>query len=74
MKCVMCKGGELAPGKTTVKVQREETLVIIKDVPADVCLDCGEAYLDVNVARKIEQQVEEAVARHTEIEILRYAA
>ena len=23
MKCVMCKGGELAPGKTTVKVQRE---------------------------------------------------
>ena len=50
MKCVMCKGGELAPGKTTVKVQRGETLVIIKDVPADVCQDCGEAYLDGNVA------------------------
>ena len=74
MKCVMCKGGGIAPGKTTVKVQRGETLVIIKDVPADVCQDCGEAYLDGNVARKIEQQVEEAVARHTEIEILRYAA
>ena len=74
MKCVMCKGGERAPGKTTVKVQRGETLVIIKDVPADVCQDCGEAYLDGNVAKKIEQQVEEAVARHTEIEILRYAA
>lgn len=74
MKCVMCKGGELAPGETTVKVQRGETLVIIKDVPADVCRDCGEAYLDSNVALKIEKQVEEAVARHTEIEILRYAA
>ena len=74
MKCVMCKGGELASGKTTVKVQRGETLVIIKDVPADVCRDCGEAYLDSNVALKIEKQVEEAVARHTEIEILRYAA
>ena len=74
MKCVMCKGGELAPGKTTVKVQREETLVIIKDVPADVCRDCGEAYLDRFVASRIEKQVEEAVARHTEIEILRYAA
>ena len=74
MKCVMCKGGERAPRKTTVKVQRGETLVIIKDVPADVCRDCGEAYLDSNVALKIEKQVEEAVARHTEIEILRYAA
>ena len=58
MKCVMCKGGELAPGKTTVKVQRGETLVIIKDVPADVCQDCGEAYLDGNVAKKIERQGE----------------
>ena len=74
MKCVMCKGGELSPGKTTVKVQRGETLVIIKDVPADVCRDCGEAYLDGNVGLKIEKQVEEAVARHTEIEILLYAA
>ena len=74
MKCVMCKGGKLAPGETTLTVQRGETLVIIKDVPADVCQDCGEAYLDGNVALKIEKQVEEAVARHTEIEILRYAA
>lgn len=74
MKCVMCKGGEITAGTTTVKVQRGETLVIIKDVPADVCQDCGEAYLDSIVASRIEKQVEDAVARHTEIEILRYAA
>lgn len=73
MKCVMCKGGELAPGKTTVNVQRKDTIVIVKDVTADVCRDCGEAYLDSNVALKIEKQLEEAVARHTEIAILRYA-
>ena len=68
------QGGELAPGKTTVKVQRGETLVIIKDVPADVCQDCEEAYLDTTVSFNIEKQVEEAVARHAEIEILLYAA
>ena len=67
MKCVMCKGGELAPGKTTVKVQGGETFVIIKNVPADVCRDCGEAYLDGNVALKIEKQVEEAVARQQKL-------
>nr|EES51716.1 MAG: hypothetical protein UBAL3_95660007 [Leptospirillum ferrodiazotrophum] len=48
-------------GYATVIAQRNGTVVIIKDVPADVCQDCGEAYLDDNVARKIEQQVEEAV-------------
>ena len=32
MKCVMCKGGDLAPGKTTLTVQRGETILIIKDV------------------------------------------
>ena len=74
MKCVICKTGETAPGYTTVIAQRSGTVLIIKEVPADVCQDCGEAYLDGNVARNIEKQVEEAVARHTEIEILRYAA
>jgi len=73
MKCVMCKGEDLDSGKTTVKVQREETLVIIKDVPADVCEDCGEYYLEETVARKVYAQAEEALKRHNEVEILQYA-
>ena len=69
----MCKGEDLDSGKTTVKVQREETLVIIKDVPADVCEDCGEYYLEETVARKVYAQAEEALKRHNEVEILQYA-
>lgn len=73
MKCVLCKGGEISPGKTTAKVQRGETLVIIKDVPTDVCRDCGEYYLDETVASKINARAEDAVTRHVEVEIFKYA-
>ena len=74
MKCVICKTGETRPGKVTVTLQRGETTVLIKDVPAEVCGNCGEYYLDETVTRKIYGQAEDAVARHTEVEILRYAA
>ena len=74
MKCVICKAGETKPGLATVTLQRGETIVLIKDVPADVCENCGEYYLDEAVARKLYAQAEEAVKRHTELEILRYAA
>ena len=74
MKCVICKTGETAPAYTTVTLQRAGTVVIIKEVPADVCQDCGECYLDEAVASKVYAQAEDAVTRHAEVEILKYAA
>jgi len=74
MTCAICKTGETRPGKVTVTLQRGETTVVIKDVPADVCGNCGEYYLDETVARKVYGQAEDAVGRNTEVEILRYAA
>lgn len=74
MTCVICKTGDTRPGRVTVTLQRGETTVLVKDVPADVCRNCGEYYLDEAVARTIYGQAEEAVGRHAEVEILRYAA
>ena len=74
MKCVICKTGETAPAYTTVTLQRAGTVVIIKEVPADVCQDCGECYLDEAVAPKVYAQAEDAVTRHAEVEIVNYAA
>lgn len=74
MNCVICKGGDTAPGTVTVTLQRGDTVVIVRDVPAAVCRNCGEYYLDEVVASKIYRHGEEAVSRHAEVEILRYAA
>jgi len=74
MKCVICKHGETEPGLVTVTLQREDTVVIMRDVPAAVCRNCGEYYLDETVAAKVYREAEAAVARRAEVEILRYAA
>jgi len=74
VKCVICKRGDLSPGFSTVKAQRGESFVIIKGVPADICQDCGEYYLDETVAGKVYAQAEEAFERHNEVEILQYVA
>jgi YgiT-type zinc finger domain-containing protein len=58
----------------TVTLQRSGTVLIIKEIPADVCQDCGEYYLEEPVVSKVYSQLEEAVKRHAEVEILRYAA
>jgi YgiT-type zinc finger domain-containing protein len=63
MNCVICDVGILAPGKTTVTLQREETTIIVRDVPADVCDACGEGYLSESVTDRVTECAEQAVAR-----------
>ncbi|MCA3763266.1 MAG: type II toxin-antitoxin system MqsA family antitoxin [Cutibacterium sp.] len=58
----------------TVTLQRGNTVVVIKDVPAQVCQDCGEYYLDEPVAQQVYARAEDAVRRNAEVEIIRYAA
>ena len=74
MKCVLCKHGETRPGKVTVSLQRGETTVIVKDVPAEVCENCGEYYLSESVTEQLLQKGEVAVRKGAEVEIYRYAA
>ncbi len=74
MKCVICKTGETAPGKVTVTLQREKTTVLIKDVPAEVCDNCGEYYLSEEISQRVLKQAESAMTNHAELEVLRFAA
>jgi len=74
MMCLICKNGSINLGKTTVMLQRNECTIIFKNVPADICDNCGEYYLKEEVAGQILQRAEEAVKKGTEVEILRYAA
>jgi YgiT-type zinc finger domain-containing protein len=74
MTCVLCKTGQPQPGTATVTLERNRTVIVFRDVPADVCPNCGEYYLSGDVTKRIFQQAEEAVQRNAEIEVLRYAA
>lgn len=74
MTCVICKHGETVPGTTTVVLQRGETTVVIKNVPAEICDNCGEYYLSEEITRRVLALAEAAVAQGAEIEVLRFAA
>jgi YgiT-type zinc finger domain-containing protein len=74
MRCVLCKQGETNLGRVTVTLQRGDTTVIIKDVPAEVCENCGEYYLTENITEQVLSMAEEAVKKNVEVEILRFAA
>ena len=50
-------------------LQRGETTVILKHVPADICENCGEYYLSSEVTARLIQKAESAVKNGTEVEI-----
>ena len=74
MKCVICKQGQTHDGLATVTLERGRTTVVIKDVPAEVCENCGEYYLSEEVTEKVQNLAEQAFQHGVEIEVLRYAA
>ena len=74
MKCTICKTGHTHPGTITVTLQRDNTVVVIRDVPAEICEDCGEYYLNEPTAHRVYADAENTAHRHVEVEIQRYAA
>lgn len=74
MECVICKSGSTHPGMVTVTLQRDDSTIIFKHVPADVCENCGEYYLDENITDQLLKSAEEAVKKGAEVEILKYMA
>jgi YgiT-type zinc finger domain-containing protein len=74
MKCTICRHGETKAGTATVTLQRGGTTVVIKDVPADVCENCGEYYLSESITRRTLAMAEDAARKGAEVEILRFAA
>lgn len=73
MKCIICKH-ETQPGLVTITLERGESVVIIKKVPAEICSNCGEYYLSSAIAEQVLQRAEIAVNNGAEVEIIRYAA
>ncbi len=61
MECVICKHGTTRSGFVTVTLERDDCIVILKQVPADVCQNCGEYYLSESVTADVLQKAEDAV-------------
>ena len=73
MKCVICRQGETQPGLTTVTLERNGLTLVVKNVPARVCANCGEDYVDERVATQLLATAEEAARAGVLVDIRAYA-
>ena len=71
MKCFMCKE-DLEEKKVNYFVDLENTIIIIKDVPAKVCKKCGEKFYEDDIAKNIEKIVNQLKELTVEVTVVRY--
>ena len=53
--CYFCRKGILEEKKVTVDFRWGTKLVVIEEVPAKVCNECGEKYYSAEVSREMEK-------------------
>jgi YgiT-type zinc finger domain-containing protein len=53
MICLICRKADAIEGSTLIEFERGEFRLIVTGVPARVCPNCGEAYLDESTAERL---------------------
>jgi YgiT-type zinc finger domain-containing protein len=74
MKCVICRNGNTKNGFSTIVLEQNDTTLVFKRVPADICENCGEEYISSDVNRKLLNHARSEINRGITFEILEYAA
>jgi len=71
--CPIC-GGEKEASTTSFTIDYKEGLALVRDVPATVCLQCGEEWINDEVASKLEEIVALTKKQNQEILITRFSS
>jgi YgiT-type zinc finger domain-containing protein len=74
MQCVICKHGETQRGVVTVTLERSGTTLVFKHVPAQVCDNCGEAYVDEATTSELLSVAETAHSTGVQVEVRSFEA
>jgi YgiT-type zinc finger domain-containing protein len=74
MKRVICRQGDTRPGKATVTLERGGATVVVRGVPARVCANCGEEYVDERTAAELSKTADAAAQTGVQVDIRDYVA
>ena len=74
MRCVVCRRGRTRPGAATLVLERAGLTLVLKNVPAEVCENCGEEYVDEAAAASALASAEPAAADGVTVEIREFKA
>ena len=71
MDCFRCKGSAMPKVKTHA-ITLEKCVIIVKNVPALVCKQCGETYFDDRVMQNLEIMTDNLESLIREVAIVDY--
>jgi YgiT-type zinc finger domain-containing protein len=74
MKCPISRNGETAPDEATVTLERDGRTLVIRKVPARVCGNCGEEYVDEDTTRRLLEPAEKDVREGVAVDVRDYVA
>lgn len=72
MKCFMCKG-TLEDKYTSFIVEMANCIIIIKNVPSQVCRQCGEVSYDTETAKRLEHIVNQVKSMVSDVAVFEYS-
>ncbi|MFC1707975.1 type II toxin-antitoxin system MqsA family antitoxin [Planctomycetota bacterium] len=71
--CPLC-AGPLKEGLYTVPLVLGESVLVIRDVPAEGCQQCGEPFLTSAVSERVQELAVHFQKLRTEVSVVRYVA
>ena len=72
MKCMICKHGETQQGTTTITLEKNSSTIVFQEVPAMVCNNCGEAYVEAEITKELLDQASEIIKSGAKVDIRNY--
>lgn len=72
MNCILCKA-TMVKGYVNHIVDLNGHIIIVKGVPANVCKQCGEYFIENDVALKLEKIIEDTEKNKAEILVINYS-
>lgn len=70
--CPLCGGNKLK-GTTTFTVDFNSGILVLRNVPATICSQCGEEWIGDEVAAKLETVAETARKEKKQVEVVDFA-
>lgn len=74
MNCVVCKNGTTEPGYTTVTLTKGNFVIVFKNVPAELCKNCGEEYVNEDITEALLNIANESHNKGVVVDVRDYKA
>ena len=74
MICPICKCGHTKSGFASVTLERDAMTLLVKQVPAEICENCGEEFIDEAASVQLLSTAEAAIRDGVQVELRQFAA